>query len=215
MASKRRLSFIDQCLSGFDRALKTVAGGAPAGQRSSPAAAIAAPTLDPAERQHVAGLMRVNHSGEVCAQALYKGQALGARSEDVRAAMRHAAAEEIDHLAWCEQRINELNSHTSYLNPLWYGLSFSMGALAGAVGDRISLGFIAATEDQVCEHLQQHLRSLPAADNKSRLIIEQMLRDEAQHAEQALQAGGQAFPLPVKRVMTGLARVMTRTSYRI
>ncbi|MGI9287501.1 MAG: 2-polyprenyl-3-methyl-6-methoxy-1,4-benzoquinone monooxygenase [Pseudomonadales bacterium] len=215
MASKRSLSLIDQCLSGFDRALKTVAGGAPAAQRSSPAADVATVELNAMERKHVAGLMRVNHTGEVCAQALYKGQALGARSKDVREAMQNAAAEEVDHLAWCEQRIHELEGHTSYLNPLWYGLSFSMGALAGAVGDKVSLGFIAATEDQVCEHLQEHLDRLPPADNKSRVIIEQMLEDEAQHAEHALESGGQAFPLPVKRAMTGLARVMTRSSYRI
>ncbi len=215
MDSKRSLSFIDQCLSGFDRALKTFAGGAPAAERPSPAADVAMTELNAIERKHVAGLMRVNHTGEVCAQALYKGQALGARSKEVRDEMQHAAAEEVDHLAWCEQRINELNGHTSYLNPLWYGLSFSMGALAGAVGDKVSLGFIAATEDQVCEHLREHLDSLPHKDNRSRVIIEQMLRDEAQHAEHALKSGGQAFPLPVKRAMTGIARVMTHTSYRI
>ena len=215
MESKRSLSFVDQCLSRFDRALKTVAGGAPMAERSSPAAGVASTTLDAVERKHVAGLMRVNHTGEVCAQALYKGQALGARSKDVRDAMHTAALEEVDHLAWCEQRINELDGHTSYLNPLWYGLSFSMGALAGAIGDKVSLGFIAATEDQVCEHLREHLDRLPPEDTKSRVIIEQMLRDEAQHAEQAMESGGQAFPLPVKRAMTGIARVMTHTSYRI
>ncbi len=215
MDSKRSLSFLDQCLSRFDRALKTVAGGAPPAQRRSPAADVASAELNAVERNHVAGLMRVNHTGEVCAQALYKGQALGARSQDVRDAMQQAAAEEVDHLAWCEQRINELDGHTSYLNPLWYGLSFSMGALAGAVGDKVSLGFIAATEDQVCEHLREHLDRLPPKDNRSRVIIEQMLHDEAQHAEHAMESGGQAFPLPVKRAMTGLARVMTQTSYRI
>ncbi len=215
MQSQRSLSFLDQCLSRFDGALKTVAGGAPPAQRSSPAADVATAELSAAERRHVAGLMRVNHTGEVCAQALYKGQALGARSKHVRDAMHHAAAEEVDHLAWCEQRINELDGRTSYLNPLWYGLSFSMGALAGAVGDKVSLGFIAATEDQVCEHLREHLDRLPPEDVKSRVIIEQMLRDEAQHAEQAMQSGGQAFPLTVKRAMTGLARVMTYTSYQI
>lgn len=215
MDSKRSLTFLDHCLSGFDRALKTFAGGAPAAERPSPAADLAMTTLNAAERKHVAGLMRVNHTGEVCAQALYKGQALGARSEAVRDAMHHAAAEEVDHLAWCEQRISELDGHTSYLNPLWYGLSFSMGALAGAVNDKVSLGFIAATEDQVCEHLREHLDRLPPEDDRSRAIIEQMLRDEAQHAEHALESGGQEFPLPVKRAMTGLARVMTHTSYRI
>lgn len=215
MDSKRSLSFIDQCLSGFDRALKTVAGGAPAAERPSPAADVAMTELNAVARKHVAGLMRVNHTGEVCAQALYKGQALGARSKEVRDEMHHAAAEEVDHLAWCEQRINELNGHTSYLNPLWYGLSFSMGALAGAVGDKVSLGFIAATEDQVCEHLREHLDRLPPEDNRSRVIIEQMLHDEAQHAKHALESGGQVFPLSVKRVMTGLARVMTHSSYRI
>lgn len=216
MTSKRSLSLVDQCLAGFDRALKTVAGGTPAAQRHSPAVAInKSGQLSAAERKHVAGLMRVNHTGEVCAQALYQGQALGARSKAVREAMRNAALEEEDHLAWCEQRINELQSHTSYLNPLWYGLSFSMGALAGALGDRVSLGFIAATEDQVCEHLQEHLRRLPPDDQKSRAIIEQMLVDEAQHSEHAMESGGQAFPQPVKRAMSRLAQVMTRSSYRI
>jgi len=159
--------------------------------------------------------MRINHTGEVCAQALYQGQALTARLPRVRQAMEHAAEEEIDHLAWCEQRIRQLGSHTSVLNPLFYGLSFGIGASAGLISDRISLGFVAATEDQVCKHLDEHLERIPETDQKSRAILLQMREDEARHSTAALDAGGLRFPAPIKFGMSLMAKVMTKTTYRI
>ena len=150
--------------------------------------------------------MRINHTGEVCAQALYQGQALTAKLPQVRIAMEHAAEEEVDHLAWCEQRIHQLGSHTSILNPLFYGMSFGIGAVAGLISDKVSLGFVAATEDQVCKHLNEHLEQLPAEDEKSRAILEQMRIDEEQHAESALEAGGFRFPAPVKFGMSLMAK---------
>jgi 3-demethoxyubiquinol 3-hydroxylase len=159
--------------------------------------------------------MRINHTGEVCAQALYQGQALTARLEAVREQMTQAAQEEIDHLAWCEQRLKELDSHTSLLNPVFYALSFGIGAAAGAAGDKYSLGFVAATEDQVCKHLEHHFEDLPAQDERSRAILRQMHEDEAHHADWALAAGGIEFPTPVKKVMTLMSKVMTKSVYRI
>ena len=159
--------------------------------------------------------MRINHSGEVCAQALYQGQALTAKLPDVREEMQLAAQEEIDHLVWCEQRIRQLNSHTSFLNPLFYAASFSIGAAAGIAGDKWSLGFVAATEEQVCKHLQDHLTQLPAQDEKSRAILEQMLEDEEKHGNNALAAGGQEFSAPIKKMMSGISKLMTKTTYRI
>ncbi|MCB1616759.1 MAG: 2-polyprenyl-3-methyl-6-methoxy-1,4-benzoquinone monooxygenase, partial [Pseudomonadales bacterium] len=172
-------------------------------------------SLSDSEKKHAAGLMRVNHTGEVMAQALYQGQALTARLQSVREQMERAADEEIDHLAWCEERVKQLDGHTSILNPLWYGLSFGMGAVAGLVSDKHSLGLVSAIEDQVCEHLEGHLQSLPASDNKSRVIVQKMLEDEARHSEQAQEAGGKKFPLPVKKGMSMLSRLMTKSSYRI
>jgi ubiquinone biosynthesis monooxygenase Coq7 len=157
--------------------------------------------------------MRVNHTGEVCAQALYQGQALTAKLPDVRQEMRQAAREEEDHLAWCAQRLQELGSRPSHLNPAWYGLSFILGATAGAVGDKWSLGFVAATEERVCRHLRDHLQQLPAEDRKSQLVLQQMLEDEERHGENALAAGGVDFPPPVKAAMTALSQLMTRSSY--
>ena len=157
--------------------------------------------------------MRVNHSGEVAAQALYQGQALTARRADVATSMRHAATEEMDHLAWCEERIRELHGHTSLLNPLWYAGSFAIGALAGAIGDRASLGFIAETERQVEAHLKGHLDRLPAADQRSRAIVEQMTHDEAAHGANATSLGGNELPAPVRAVMRLASKVMTASSY--
>jgi len=159
--------------------------------------------------------MRVNHTGEVCAQALYQGQALTAKLPTVRTEMQQAAAEEVDHLVWCEQRLRELDSQPSYLNPAWYGLSFALGAVAGAIGDKVSLGFVAATEERVCSHLRDHLKSLPEEDRKSRLILQQMLEDEQRHGDNALEAGGTDFPRPIKDAMTAVSKVMTSSSYRI
>lgn len=212
---RRKLSVLDRVIENTDQVLRTLAGNANHARRTSPGADSGDSELSDEERRHAAGLMRVNHSGEVCAQALYQGQALTARMPEVREEMELAAAEEIDHLVWCEERLQELGSHPSTLNPVWYGMSFAMGALAGLAGDRWSLGFVAATEEQVCEHLQEHLDKLPREDSRSRRIVEQMLEDERRHGETAREAGGKRFPEPVKRAMTGIARVMTRSSYRV
>lgn len=213
--ANRRLTAIDQVLTQLDQGLRTVLGSAPAPQRVSPALEIAENELTNQERQHAIGLMRVNHAGEICAQALYQGQALTAKLPEVGEQMEHAAAEEVDHLAWCEQRIGELGGRTSALNPIWYAMSFGIGAGAGLVSDKLSLGFVAATEDQVCDHLQKHLDDLPEGDSKSRAIVEQMLDDEARHAQSALDAGGHRFPLPVKKLMSMVSSAMTSSSYRI
>jgi ubiquinone biosynthesis monooxygenase Coq7 len=159
--------------------------------------------------------MRINHTGEVCAQALYQGQALTARLPDIRQAMEHAAQEEVDHLVWCEQRLQELDSRPSALNPAWYALSFGMGAAAGLAGDKWSLGFVAETEQQVSVHLQEHLEQLPRNDVRSRAILEQMLVDERIHGETAKEAGGAALPPPVKIAMTLMARLMKGLAYRV
>lgn len=211
----RQLTAIDQFIAHTDRALRTLSNAKQPTQRPSPASGVAEQDLSAEEKRHAAGLMRVNHSGEVCAQALYQGQALTAKLPHVRAEMEHAAAEEIDHLVWCQDRLDALNSHPSYLNPLWYGLSFAIGAGAGLVSDKVSLGFVAATENQVCKHLQKHLEDLPAQDQKSRAVVTQMLEDEARHADMALNAGGYNFPAPVKGLMTLVSKAMTKTSYRI
>jgi len=215
MASERHFSPVDRLLLQADAALRTLLPFS--GQPSRPSPAIVQPEaeLDAAQTQHIAGLMRINHTGEVCAQALYQGQALTAKLPQVRKAMEHAADEEIDHLAWCEQRIRQLGSQPSVLNPLFYGLSFGVGAAAGLISDKVSLGFVAATEDQVVKHLDEHLQQLPAQDQKSRAILEQMREDEEQHASSALQAGGLRFPAPVKFGMSLLAKVMTTTTYRL
>ena len=213
--SKPRLSAFDQFIVQADRALRTIAGSAPTPQRSSPAKDAVEGDLSEQDRRHAAGLMRVNHAGEVCAQALYQGQALTAKLPEVGQQMEEAAAEEIDHLAWCEERIDQLDGRTSLLNPVWYAASFGLGAAAGLISDKLSLGFVAATEEQVCNHLQEHLDQLPEEDYKSRAVIEQMLVDEKQHAESALDAGGYPFPKPVKKLMTLVSGAMTASSYRL
>ena len=211
-----QLSVVDRLIVQADRALRTLAGASDlTAERPSPASRLHETDLNEQEKRHAAGLMRVNHAGEVCAQALYQGQALTAKLPGVRTEMEKAAAEEVDHLVWCQQRIDELGSHTSYLNPLWYGLSFAIGAGAGLVSDRVSLGFVAATEDQVCRHLNSHLAKLPEQDVRSRAVVEQMLEDEARHADAALAAGGMDFPAPVKVMMTLVSKAMTFSSYRL
>lgn len=215
MSSKRALSPIDRFIVEADRVLRTLSPGAPSHTRPSPGNTVAEAELSNAERRHAAGLMRVNHAGEVCAQALYQGQALTAKLPEVREDMEKAAAEEVDHLAWCDQRVKELGSHTSVLNPVWYGLSFGLGASAGLISDKVSLGFVAAVEDGVCQHLENHLQRLPEQDHKSRAVVEQMLSDEAEHAESALEAGGMRFPMPVKAAMSLASSIMTKTSYRL
>lgn len=211
----RRLSFVDRLLVQGDHALRTLTGTETVSSRPSPSGGIAESELSDSERQHAAGLMRVNHSGEVCAQALYQGQSMTASLPGIRAEMELAAQEEVDHLLWCEERLEQLHSRPSVLNPLWYGLSFGIGAGAGLISDKISLGFVAATEDQVCHHLEGHLGSLPRQDGKSRAIVEQMLIDERKHGHNALQAGGTEFPALVKMIMTGVSSVMTTISYRL
>ena len=205
---------IDQAINSFDRALRTLTGGLSA-QRPSPAAELPEADLDTDERKHVAGLMRVNHTGEACAQALYEGQALTAKRKDVRERLRAAAEEESDHLGWCAERLTQLDAKPSLLNPLFYAASYAMGALAGLAGDRLSLGFIEATEDQVCQHLDRHLQALPAKDERSRAIVAQMRQDEARHGEAALAVGGVEFPEAAKQAMTALSRLMTETAYRV
>ena len=212
---QRQLSMLDNILNQIDSGLRTSFSGAPSPQRVSPAQDLVEPELTDKQRQHAIGLMRVNHAGEICAQALYQGQALTAKLPEVGDKMKESAEEEIDHLAWCEQRIEELGGKTSVLNPAWYAMSFALGAGAGLVSDKLSLGFVAATENQVCDHLKTHLEELPLEDDKSRLIVEQMLVDEAQHAESALKAGGHVFPKPIKQFMTLVSSAMTKTSYKI
>jgi ubiquinone biosynthesis monooxygenase Coq7 len=213
--SNRPLSAIDEMIVQLDRALHTLIPGTAHAKRASPARAVQHNDLDAAQRRHSAGLMRINHTGEVCAQALYQGQATTAKLNSVRVAMKRSADEEIDHLAWCEERLRGLNSRPSILNPLFYGASFALGAGAGLLGDRVSLGFLAATEDQVCQHLQHHLQTLPADDAASRAVIAQMLIDEGSHATTAIEAGGMRFPDWLKRVMTFASRAMTRSTYYI
>jgi ubiquinone biosynthesis monooxygenase Coq7 len=212
---KRRLSLLDRIISEADTVVRTLANRGNSARRPSPADGHRDTELSPRQRKHVAGLMRVNHTGEICAQALYQGQALTAKLPAVREEMQQAAQEEADHLVWCEERLRELGSHTSVLNPVWYGLSFTLGAVAGAIGDKVSLGFVAATEERVCSHLRDHLKQLPDDDRKSQLILQQMLEDEQRHGDQALQAGGANFPRPVKDAMTSVSKLMTRASYRI
>lgn len=212
--SHRHYSLLDELLSKADNSLKTLTTGANKAARVLPKTQNNI-SLNEKQRKHIAGLMRINHTGEVCAQALYQGQALTAKNREVREAMQTAADEEIDHLVWCEERLAELGSHTSYLGPVFYGLSFGIGAITGAISDKVSLGFVEATEDQVCKHLQDHLQQVPESDEKTRAILAQMLIDEASHAEMALQQGGVEFPRPVKAAMTLMSKVMTRTTYRI
>lgn len=206
---------LDRLILQFDQALRTLVPGSSTAARPSPAAELPATDLDEDARRHAAALMRINHTGEVCAQALYQGQGLTARLPDVRESMSEAAAEEVDHLAWCEARLTELDDRPSLLNPLWYAMSFTLGAAAGLAGDRWSLGFVAETESQVCDHLRDQLDQLPAADARSRAVVTQMMIDERQHGEQARAAGGAPLPLPVTLAMRAMARVMKTAVYRI
>ena len=204
----------DRWLSGIENALRTVSGAVHAG-RANPAAGMPPDELDAGQRQLCGALMRVNHVGEVCAQALYQAQALGATSPERRLQMQAAAREEGDHLAWTQQRLNELGVRPSLLNPLWYAGSFGIGLLAGRLGDRLSLGFVVETERQVEQHLAGHLDRLPLADGRSRAIVAKMKDDEARHAEDALAAGAAVLPPPVRWAMALAARVMTSTAHRV
>jgi ubiquinone biosynthesis monooxygenase Coq7 len=208
----RAFGILDRLIGEIDKAIKVLASPARS-NRALPAAAGGELVLEPADALESSRLMRVNHSGEVAAQALYQGQALTARQPMIAAAMRRAAAEEMDHLAWCEQRLRELNGRTSLLNPLWYLGSFAIGALAGALGDRASLGFIAETEKQVEAHLRGHLERLPAADHRSRAIVDQMTHDEVAHGAQAESLGANELPFLLRSAMRLTSRVMTGGSY--
>ncbi|CAN5310173.1 2-polyprenyl-3-methyl-6-methoxy-1,4-benzoquinone monooxygenase [soil metagenome] len=204
----------DRLIEQFDAALRTIGGVAHA-ERTAPAAARSDVDLSPEERRRSGALMRVNHVGEVCAQALYQAQAMTARAPELREQYRHAAREETDHLAWTADRLRQLGARPSLLNPLWYGGAFVLGALAGRVGDRFSLGFMVETERQVEQHLAGHLDRLPQADVASRAIVEQMQRDEAAHADSAQAAGATALPAPLAGAMRLAARIMTTTAARL
>ena len=214
MNAIRRFSPLDRLLIGFEHALITVSAPAVAG-RPNPGDAEPRLTLDEDERRHAAGLMRVNHTGEVCAQALYDGQAALARTGDTRAYLQHAAAEETDHLAWCGERLRELDSRPSLFNPLWYAGSFALGAAAAAVGDHVSLGFVIETERQVEAHLADHLARLPKDDTRSRAILAAMQADEVRHADNARARGGIALPAPIPRLMRAASALMKAVAYRI
>lgn len=204
----------DQLITQFDNGLRTLLA-TPHSGRPHPDAQVAEGSLSDVEKRHAAALMRVNHTGEVCAQALYSGQALTARDGKTVHALKQAAREETEHLAWCEQRIKQLGGRTSLLNPLFYGGSFAMGALAGVLGDKWNLGFLAETERQVGAHLEQHLQTLPAADEKSRAIVATMRADEAEHAATAVAQGAAELPAPLKHAMQQLSRLMTSSTYRL
>ncbi|MEZ0601935.1 2-polyprenyl-3-methyl-6-methoxy-1,4-benzoquinone monooxygenase [Paraburkholderia sp. IW21] len=209
--------FLDELITEFDRGLRSMTGVSrmsrplPVPQES----AVESVELSPAERAHAAGLMRVNHVGEVCAQALYQAQKLATRSPALRAVFNHAAIEEEDHLAWTAKRLEALDSRPSLLNPLWYTGALAIGLAAGRMGDRVSLGFMAETERQVEQHLDSHLDQLPAADRESRAIVEQMRVDEAEHGKSAMDAGGVELPFPARALMRAVSKVMTRTAYYI
>lgn len=203
---------VDQLICTFDRILKVTTGTLGESARPSPANTLVSPHLNDTEQQLSASLMRINHAGEVCAQALYQGQKITARNRKVAAAMEQASEEEFDHLVWCEDRLRELDSRVSYLNPLWYVGSITMGAIAGMLGDRINLGFVAATEESVVDHLHDHLDKLPEADVRSRAILEQMQEDERQHGHLAMDSGGRKFPKQVRSMMRTVSKVMTGTS---
>lgn len=209
------MALIDDLIIGFDSALRISTGNTTGHRRESPAKDLPSDELSVSEKQHSARLMRVNHCGEVCAQALYHGQAMTAKSGRVANSMLKAAEEETDHLVWCEQRLKELDAGVSKLNPIWYASSFTMGALTGLLGDKVNLGFVAATEEQVCKHLDEHLEQLPEHDTRSRAVLTSMREDEKNHEQTALEKGGARFPAPIKSMMTGVSRLMTRSSYWI
>ncbi len=211
--STRDYTPADTLMIGFDQALRTVFGRPLTTERPNPAASLPDTELNDEQREHTARLMRINHTGEVCAQALYQGQALTAKLPQVRDSMERAAQEENDHLDWCETRIHELGNRKSLLNPLWYAGSFAIGAAAGIAGDKWSLGFVAETEHQVGAHLDTHLGQVAPGDQKTRAILEQMKEDELHHATVALEGGGAELPTPIKGAMKLMSKVMTKSVY--
>jgi ubiquinone biosynthesis monooxygenase Coq7 len=215
ISSSRHLTVVDKAILLADNALKTLFGGYQVTGREKPKAEKNSDALTVEQKKNSAGLMRINHCGEVCAQALYQGQALTAKLPEVRQKMEMAAAEENDHLQWCAARLKQLDSNPSLFNPLWYVGSFTIGAVAGAIGDKWSLGFVAETEHQVVRHLDSHLLKLAETDFESRVILEQMREDELQHATSAMAAGGAELPMPVKSLMGVMSKVMTSSVYYI
>ena len=211
--NKRNYTPLDHLMINLDTGLRTLFGKPKVTERANPADAQTEAELSEADRELAARLMRINHAGEVAAQGLYQGQALTAKLPKVREKMQRAAEEENDHLDWCEQRVKEMGGHVSYLNPLWYAGSITIGALAGLAGDKWSLGFVAETEHQVVRHLDSHLQQISTNDQKTRAILEQMKTDEGQHATMALGAGGAPLPEPVKKLMGLTSKVMTRAAW--
>lgn len=205
----------DDLVINIDQALRTLFGRPRTTSRSNPAAMQPEIDMSERERDHTARLMRINHTGEVCAQGLYQGQAVTARDPQIRASMQQSSAEENDHLDWCEQRVTELGGRLSLLNPLWYAGSFAIGAAAGVIGDKWSLGFVAETEKQVEDHLQSHLEQVRPDDHRTRSILEQMKTDEIEHGHKALEYGGNRLPAPIRLGMRLASRVMTRTVYHL
>ena len=205
--------FVDMLIGVLDKGFKTLSGNVTS-SRPNPAQEVQNNEMTEKERSHAAGLMRVNYVGEICAQALYEGQALTAKNESVKEQLLQAADEERDHLAWCAERLQELNSHRSLLSPFFYVSSFCMGAVTGLLGDKHSLGFVEATEDRVVAHIDEHLDTLPEADKRSRAVLTQMREDEKRHGEEALSIGGEQFSEPAKGLMKILSGVMTRSTYR-
>lgn len=213
MDNNRHYSFFDRVCLGLDQTVRALTNQPQTSGKPFPGAGIEEQQLSKEQRQHVAGLMRVNHAGEICAQALYHGQGMVSKSPYIQEKMRHAAIEEGDHLAWCKQRLDELDSHTSYLSPLWYAGSFCIGMMAGLIGDGWSLGFVAETERQVIHHLQGHLQLLPAEDARSYHVLRQMEEDEGRHRDEAIASGAAELPPVAKKVMTMTAKIMVKTAY--
>ncbi|MCU7882236.1 MAG: 2-polyprenyl-3-methyl-6-methoxy-1,4-benzoquinone monooxygenase [Candidatus Thiodiazotropha sp. (ex Lucinoma aequizonata)] len=211
--TERAFNSADRIMISFDKALRTLFGCPQITERSNPASALSESDMNEKERDLTARLMRINHTGEVCAQALYQGQALTAKLPEIRNSMERAAQEENDHLAWCETRLDELDNRKSLLNPFWYASSFMIGTAAGLAGDECSLGFVAETEYQVEAHLNDHMKRIPGQDKKSHAILAQMKEDEVHHATVALEAGGAALPTPIKMAMKLISKVMTKLVY--
>lgn len=214
MAFQRHYNILDRLCLGFDQAVRALTDNAKTTGNAYPAQGVQEPELEDKQRRHSAALMRINHAGEICAQALYHGQGLVSRTNATQQKMQQAAMEEGDHLAWCRQRLDELGSHTSYFNPLWYLGSFCIGMAAGMIGDKWSLGFVVETERQVIRHLEGHLQTLPSEDQRSYKILEQMEKDEARHRDEALAAGARELPEVIKQGMAFTSKIMVKTAYR-
>lgn len=215
MITQRQYTLLDKLCLGIDQAMRTLANQAASSGQPYPADQVADEPMSDAERKHAAGLMRVNHAGEVCAQALYHGQGAATKAGELQAQMAQAALEEGDHLNWCKQRLDELGSHTSYLNPLWYAGSFCIGLAAGVVGDKWSLGFVVETERQVIKHLSSHIALLPTQDQRSQQILTRMESDEARHRDEAVDAGAEELPKPIKSVMGWTSKLMVKAAYYV